>query len=119
MKKKQCQNDGNNSNLTEDEFGSTESDSFTTVLEQENETHRMEFLSTAPQKQVSEMEGVSPQDVVDKYHNIIKKSFQDLGISFDIYSRTSSDTHKKTASDFFTKLHEDDKIPNSCPRHAN
>ncbi len=58
------QNDGNNSNLTEDEFGSTENDSFTTVLEQENETHRMEFLSTAPQKQVSEMEGVSPQDEV-------------------------------------------------------
>ena len=58
------QNDGSNSNLTEDEFGSTESDSFTTVLEQENETHRMEFLSTAPQKQVSEMEGVSPQDEV-------------------------------------------------------
>ena len=58
------QNDGSNSNLTEDEFGSTESDSFTTVLEQENEIHRMEFLSTAPQKQVSEMEGVSPQDEV-------------------------------------------------------
>ena len=58
------QNDGNNSGLTEDELGSTESDSFTTVLEQENETQRMEFLSTTPQKQMSEMEGVSPQDEV-------------------------------------------------------
>lgn len=51
-------------------------------------------------------EGVTPQDVVDKYHSIIKKSFEDFGISFDIYSRTSSDIHKKTASDFFKKLYE-------------
>jgi methionyl-tRNA synthetase len=51
-------------------------------------------------------EGVSPQDVVDKYHNIIKNAFQDFGISFDIYSRTSSKTHYQTASDFFKKLHE-------------
>lgn len=50
-------------------------------------------------------EGVSPQDVVDKYHYLIKKSFEEFGISFDIYSRTSSDIHKKTASDFFLKLH--------------
>ena len=51
-------------------------------------------------------EGVTPQDVVDRYHGIIKDSFQKLGISFDVYSRTSSKTHKETAQDFFTKLHE-------------
>ena len=51
-------------------------------------------------------EGVSPQEVVDKYHGIIKQSFQDFGVSFDIYSRTSSETHHKTAADFFTKLEE-------------
>lgn len=50
-------------------------------------------------------EGVSPQDIVDKYHFLIKKSFEEFGISFDIYSRTSSDIHKKTASDFFLELH--------------
>ncbi|MCD6113445.1 MAG: methionine--tRNA ligase [Bacteroidales bacterium] len=50
-------------------------------------------------------ENVSPQKIVDKYHNIIKKSFEDLGISFDVYSRTSSEIHHKTASDFFTKLY--------------
>ena len=46
-------------------------------------------------------EGITPQDVVDRYHSIIKKSFEEFGISFDIYSRTSSDIHTKTASDFF------------------
>jgi methionyl-tRNA synthetase len=51
-------------------------------------------------------EGVSPQDIVDRYHGIIKKSFQDFGISFDIYSRTTSATHKKIASDFFKKLYD-------------
>mgnify|MGYP002553194452 FL=1 len=51
-------------------------------------------------------EGVSPQVIVDRYHNIIKKSFEEFGISFDIYSRTSSETHHKTASDFFRKLYE-------------
>ncbi|MBN1651572.1 MAG: class I tRNA ligase family protein, partial [Bacteroidales bacterium] len=51
-------------------------------------------------------EGVSPQDIVDKYHGIIKKSFQELGISFDIYSRTSSKTHHETASAFFKKLYD-------------
>lgn len=51
-------------------------------------------------------EGVSPQDIVDKYHNIIKNSFKDFGISFDIYSRTSSAMHAKTASDFFTELYQ-------------
>lgn len=51
-------------------------------------------------------EGITPQDVVDRYHSIIKKSFADLGISFDIYSRTTSDIHKKTASDFFKNLYD-------------
>ncbi|AQS94412.1 methionine--tRNA ligase [Polaribacter sp. BM10] len=51
-------------------------------------------------------EGVSPQDIIDKYHGIIKKSFSDFGISFDNYSRTSSEIHHKTASEFFTKLYE-------------
>ncbi len=51
-------------------------------------------------------EGITPQDVVDRYHSIIKKSFADLGISFDIYSRTTSDIHKKTASDFFKTLYD-------------
>ncbi len=55
-------------------------------------------------------EGVTPQDVVDKYHTIIKKSFEDLGISFDVYSRTSSKTHHKTASDFFKKLYDEGKF---------
>jgi len=51
-------------------------------------------------------EGVSPQDIIDKYHGIIKQSFLDFGISFDNYSRTSSEIHHKTASDFFIDLHE-------------
>ena len=51
-------------------------------------------------------EGITPQDVVDRYHNIIKKSFEDFGITFDVYSRTTSETHKKTASDYFKKLYE-------------
>ncbi len=55
-------------------------------------------------------EGVSPQDVVDKYHAIIKKSFVDFGISFDNYSRTSAQVHHDTASDFFKKLYEDGKF---------
>lgn len=50
-------------------------------------------------------EGVTPQDIVDKYHGIIKKSFEEFGIAFDIYSRTSSEIHKKTASDFFLELY--------------
>lgn len=50
-------------------------------------------------------EGVTPQDIVDKYHGIIKKSFEEFGITFDIYSRTSSEIHKKTASDFFLELY--------------
>ncbi len=51
-------------------------------------------------------EGVSPQDVVDKYNDIIKRSFEGLGISFDIYSRTTSPTHYKTASEFFRTLYD-------------
>ncbi|MBI2967329.1 MAG: methionine--tRNA ligase [Bacteroidetes bacterium] len=49
-------------------------------------------------------EGITPQQLVDKYHGIIKKSMYDLGISFDVYSRTSSPLHQRTASDFFRKL---------------
>ncbi|MBA3673546.1 MAG: methionine--tRNA ligase, partial [Chitinophagaceae bacterium] len=52
-------------------------------------------------------EGIQPQQVVDKYHAIIKDSFEQMGISFDIYSRTSNSVHHKTASDFFTKLYND------------
>ena len=52
-------------------------------------------------------EGVSPQDIIDKYHGIIKQSFVDFGISFDNYSRTSSKVHHETASEFFTKMHND------------
>jgi len=52
-------------------------------------------------------EGITPQQVVDKYHALIKKSFEDMGISFDIYSRTSSETHRETAQAFFKKLYED------------
>jgi len=54
----------------------------------------------------AKQEGVTPQDVVDKYHTIIKDSFEKLGVSFDIFSRTTSQTHKETASDFFKKLYE-------------
>ncbi|MDR0538704.1 MAG: methionine--tRNA ligase [Tannerellaceae bacterium] len=51
-------------------------------------------------------EGVSPQAIVDRYHAIIKQSFEDFGISFDIYSRTTSATHRRTASDFFRTLYD-------------
>ena len=51
-------------------------------------------------------EGCTVQEVVDRYHHLIKQSFEDFGISFDIYSRTTSDTHKKVASDFFRKLYD-------------
>ncbi len=51
-------------------------------------------------------EGITVQEVVDRYHNLIKKSFQDFGISFDIYSRTTSDIHHKFASDFFRTLYD-------------
>ncbi len=55
-------------------------------------------------------EGVSPQDVVDRYHKIIKQSFQEFGISFDIYSRTTSPIHNCTASDFFKDLYDKGKF---------
>ena len=55
-------------------------------------------------------EGITTQEVVDRYHNLIKKSFEDFGISFDIYSRTTSDIHHKFASDFFRKLYDDGKL---------
>lgn len=51
-------------------------------------------------------EGVTPQDIVDRYHGIIKQSFEDFGITFDIYSRTTSPTHRKLASDFFKTLYD-------------
>lgn len=51
-------------------------------------------------------EGVTPQDIVDRYHKIIKDSFEGLGISFDVYGRTTSETHRKTASDFFRTLYD-------------
>ncbi|WP_172277747.1 methionine--tRNA ligase [Chryseobacterium sp. PTM-20240506] len=55
-------------------------------------------------------EGVTPQDIVDKYHEIIKKSFSDLGISFDEYSRTTSKKHYETSQDFFKTLYEKGKF---------
>lgn len=55
-------------------------------------------------------EGVTPQQIVDKYHEQIKKSFADFGISFDTYSRTSSKTHHQTASDFFKKLYDEGRF---------
>ena len=51
-------------------------------------------------------EGVTPQDIVDRYHNIIKDSMEEFGVSFDVYSRTSSPNHHKTASDFFRHLYD-------------
>lgn len=53
-------------------------------------------------------EGVTPKEIIDKYHGIIKKSFADFGITFDNYSRTSAEIHHKTASEFFKKLYEQD-----------
>ena len=55
-------------------------------------------------------EGITPQDVVDRYHNIIKDSFDGFGISFDVYSRTTSQTHRELASDFFRKLYDEGKF---------
>lgn len=54
--------------------------------------------------------GCSPQDIVDKYHTIIKDSFEGLGIHFDIYGRTTSEVHEKNASEFFRKLYDDGKF---------
>ena len=55
-------------------------------------------------------EGITPQDVVDKFHGIIKKSFQDFGISFDVYSRTSAQIHHETASEIFRTLYDNGKL---------
>ena len=58
----------------------------------------------------AQKEGVTPQDIVDRYHKIIKDSFEELGISFDIYSRTSSKTHHDLSSAFFKKLYDEGKF---------
>jgi methionyl-tRNA synthetase len=58
----------------------------------------------------AQKEGVTPQQVVDKYHAIIRDSFQEFGVSFDIYSRTSSQTHSEVASGFFKKLYDEGKF---------
>lgn len=55
-------------------------------------------------------EGITPQEVVDRYHKLIKDSFAEFGISFDIYSRTTSPEHRRTASEFFSKLHSSGKF---------
>nr|WP_207435303.1 methionine--tRNA ligase [Sabulibacter ruber] len=55
-------------------------------------------------------EGITPQQAVDKYHELIKKSFADFNISFDIYSRTSSQTHREVSSGFFLKLYNEGKF---------
>jgi len=55
-------------------------------------------------------EGITTQQVVDRYHNLIKQSFEQFGISFDIYSRTTSDIHHKFAADYFRKLYDDGKF---------
>ena len=63
-------------------------------------------------------EGITVQEVVDRYHNLIKKSFEDFGISFDVYSRTTSPTHNKFASDFFRTLYDkgvlEEKVEEQC-----
>ena len=72
----------------------------------------------------AQKEGCTPQDIVDRYHKIIKDSFTGLGINFDIYSRTSSETHHKNAADFFRKLYDEETktfladryITGTCPR---
>ncbi len=63
-----------------------------------------------PVTQRARKEGVTPQDVVDRYHNIIKDSFERFGIGFDIYSRTTSPTHHRFASDFFRKLYDEGRL---------
>ena len=55
-------------------------------------------------------EGVTPQDIVDRYHKIIKDSFEELGISFDVYGRTTSEIHKETASEFFRRLYDNSQF---------
>ncbi len=55
-------------------------------------------------------EGVTPQDIVDRYHSLIKKSFEEFGISFDVYSRTTSEQHHETAAAFFKTLYDNDQF---------
>ncbi|MBP1541983.1 MAG: methionine--tRNA ligase [Prevotella sp.] len=55
-------------------------------------------------------EGITPQDVVDRYHKMIKDSFREFGISFDVYSRTTSETHHKFAAEWFRKLYDEGKL---------
>ena len=63
-----------------------------------------------PVTQRARKEGITPQQVVDRYHKIIKESFEELGISYDIYSRTTSKTHHQFAAEFFRKLYDDGKL---------
>ena len=65
----------------------------------------------------AQKEGVTPQDIVDRYHKIIKDSMAGLGISFDVYSRTTSDMHRHTASDFFKKLYENGEFIEKTTQH--
>ena len=72
-------------------------------------------------------EGITPQDVVDRYHSMIKKSFEEFGISFDIYSRTTSETHHKFAAEWFRKLYDEEAkqfladryVTGECPHCHN
>jgi len=63
-----------------------------------------------PVTQRARQEGITPQDVVDRYHKLIRDSFDEFGISFDVYSRTTSKTHHQFAADFFRKLYDDGKL---------
>lgn len=65
----------------------------------------------------AQQQGISPQEVVDKYHGIIKKSFEDFGISFDIYSRTSDEIHHNTASEFFKTLYDKGEFIEKSSEH--
>lgn len=60
-------------------------------------------------------EGITPQDVVDRYHTLIKDSFKEFGISFDVYSRTTSNTHHGLAADFFRKLYDKENLWKRLP----
>ena len=63
-------------------------------------------------------EGVTPQDVVDRYHYLIKKSFEEFGVSFDVYSRTTSKTHHELASDFFKTLYNKGEFIEKHPNNT-
>ena len=63
-----------------------------------------------PVTQRARKEGITPQQVVDRYHELIKKSFEEFGISYDIYSRTTSKTHHQFAAEFFRKLYDEGKL---------